>query len=68
MYSKNYAREIGLHTDDRIVPLKFAVPAVGLILAGFTFGFVTSAATDRTARLNKRTPSTLIAGQTIASR
>ena len=69
MYSNNYSKEIGMVADEKIVPLKFALPALALILGGVGFGFLTSLATVRTAKHTHRTPAALLApGHTLASR
>lgn len=69
MYSNNYAKEIGVKPDERIVPLKFALPALALVFAGVCFGVVTSADASRSVRHKQKAPSSvLVAGQTIASR
>ncbi len=69
MYTIDYAKEIGMKPDERIVPLKFALPALALIFAGVCFGVVTSADASRSARHKPKTPSSvLVAGQTVAVR
>jgi hypothetical protein len=33
MISKDYTKEIGMHTDQRVVPLRYVLPALATVLA-----------------------------------
>jgi hypothetical protein len=33
MISKDYTKEIGMHTDQRVVPLRYVLPALAMVLA-----------------------------------
>jgi hypothetical protein len=42
MSSKDYAKELGMSTAQKTVPMPFVIALIAIILAGGYFGFTTS--------------------------
>jgi hypothetical protein len=55
MSSKDYAKDLGMSTAQKVVPLPFVIVLIALILAGGYFGFSSAlkahAATEKSAKV-----------------
>lgn len=65
MYYRDYAKEIDMHADVKIVPLKLALPVLGAVVGGAWF----SLALTQTPRASDKIAATTVsASETVASR
>lgn len=69
MYSQDYTKEIGLSTGEKIIPLAFAIPLIGVMSVGAGFGLVEVNAAARPEKAPETVSATVAqTGHAVATR
>lgn len=69
MYSRNFAKEIGMHTEVKTVPFKVAIPLLASLAASAWFGLAQTGADTRNTRSPEKTKfAAMPPGDAVANR
>ena len=69
MYSRDFAKEIGMHTEVKTVPLKVAIPLLATMAASAWFGLLQTGADTRNTPLpDKAKFAAMPPGDAVANR
>ena len=69
MYSRDFTKEIGMHTEVKTVPLKVAIPLLATLATSAWFGLVQTGADTRNTLLPDKTKfAAMPPGDAVANR